>query len=121
MLYQYYLYLLGKNKDKRAVGILRKLYDKQKEMDAFIYSPFIEMKLSLESKLDDDYEGALEYLELALDNPRKVYKEDLVHIYFEMAKIYKKLGRENRYKNMIDKCKDVKDVDTMYKKMCDKS
>ena len=119
--YQYYLYLLGKSKEKRAVGILRKLYDKQKEMDAFIYSPFIEMKLSLESKLDDDYEGALEYLELALDNPRKVKKEDLVHIYFEMAKIYKKLGKENRYKNMIEKCKNVKDVDTTYKKMCDKS
>jgi len=118
--YQYYLYLLGKNKEKRAVGILKKLNVIQNRMDAFVYSPFVEMKLSLELKLDDDYEGALEYLELALDNPRRVKNEDLVQIYFEMSKIYKKLGKVNRYKNMIDKCKSVKDVDTMYKRMCDK-
>jgi len=118
--YQYYLYLLGKNKERKAIIILRKLYDKQKEMDAFIYSPFVEMKLSLEAKLDDDYSGALVYLQLALENPRRIKNDDLVQIYFEMSKIYKKLGKINRYKNMIEKCQNVKNVDTMYKKMCDK-
>lgn len=119
--YQYYLYLIDKNKEKQAVGILKKLYNAQKEMDAFIYSPFVEMKLSLEQKLDDDYEGALKYLELALDNPRNIKANDLVQIYFEMAKIYKKLGKQNRYKYMIDKCKDVKGANSLYKKMCDRS
>ena len=119
--YQYYLYLIDKNKEKQAIKILKKLYDAQNKMDAFVYSPFVEMQLSLEEKLDDNYKGALEYLELALDNPRNIKPNDLVQIYFEMSKIYKKLGKENRYKHMIDKCKDVKDADSLYKKMCDKS
>ena len=117
--YQYYLYLIDKHKDDQAVEILKKLYHTQLAMDAFVYSPFVEMQLSLEAKLDDDYKLSLEYLKKALDNPRKIKPNDLVQIYYEMANIYKKLGKNNRYANMIDKCKSVKDAKSMYKNMCD--
>jgi len=117
--YQYYLYLIDKHKDDQAVKILKKLYNTQVAMDAFVYSPFVEMQLSLEAKLDDDYKLSLEYLKKALDDPRKIKPNDLVQIYYEMANVYKKLGKNNRYKNMIDKCKSVKDAKSMYKKMCD--
>ncbi len=119
--YQYYLYLIDKHKDKQAVEILHKLYNTQIAMDAFVYSPFVEMKLALESELDDDYKKALDYLQFALDNARVIKPNDLVHIYFELSNIYKKLGKINRSKDMIDKCKNVKDANSLYKKMCDET
>ena len=45
---------------------------------------------------------------------------NIPQIYFEMSKIYKKLGKQNRYLNAIEKCKNVKDANNLYKKMCDK-
>ena len=116
--YQYYLYLLNKHKDIQAVKILHKLYNTQKKMGAFVYSPFVEMELASQSILDDDYKGALNYLQLAIDHPRIIKPDDLVHIYFEMAKVYKHLGKINRYKDSIDRCKNVKDVKSIYKDMC---
>jgi hypothetical protein len=118
--YQMYLYLIKNNKNKQAMNILNKLYIKQKDMDAYIYSPFVEMQISQNKVLDDDYLSSISYLEDALENTRKIKNSDLVEIYFNMAKAYKKLNKENRYKDSIEKCKNVKDVDTMYKNMCDK-
>ena len=118
--YQYYLYLLDKQKEKNAIEILKMLYDTQKKMDAFVYSPFVEMQLANEFKLDDDYEGALNLLKEALKNARKIKPNDLVQIYYDMAKIYQKLGRENRYKDAILKCKNVEDADNIYKNMCNR-
>jgi hypothetical protein len=89
-------------------------------MDAFVYSPFVEMQLAHEEKLDDEYDGSLLYLEEALDNTRKIKDNDLVQIYYEMAKIYEKQERENRYKDAIEKCKSVDGADNMYKEMCDR-
>jgi hypothetical protein len=118
--YQYYLYLLDRKKEKRALEVLYKLYDAQKRMDAFVYSPFVEMQLAHEEKLDDEYDGSLLYLEEALDNTRKIKDNDLVQIYYEMAKIYEKQERENRYKDAIEKCKSIDGADNMYKEMCDR-
>ena len=47
--YQYYLYLQKQNETKKASDILHKLYDKQKQMNAFIYSPFVELELEKEA------------------------------------------------------------------------
>ena len=118
--YQYYLYLLQNNKQRSANEILHKLYNKQKKMDAFVYSPYVEMQLASESILDDDYIKALNYYFEALENPRRIKPNDLVKIYFEMSKIYKKQEKQNRYLDMIEKCKNVKDADNMYKDMCSK-
>lgn len=127
--YQYYLYLLKQKEEEDANSILHKLYDKQLQMNARVYSPFVEIELAKLAKLDDNYEKALKYLKHGLNIKRmrdgksidrKIKKEDLAHIYYEMAKIYEHLKKVNRYKTMIKKCKNLKDVDSFYKKMCDK-
>ncbi|MEA2049951.1 MAG: hypothetical protein U9O56_04400 [Campylobacterota bacterium] len=127
--YQFYLYLLKQNEDSEAILILNKLYDKQKEMNARVYSPFVELELAKYAKLDDNYKLSLEYLQYGLNIKRmrdgksidrKIKKEDLAHIYYEISQIYQYQGKVNKYKNMIKRCKNLKDVDSYYKKMCDK-
>ena len=127
--YQYYLYLLKQKEENEAISVLLKLYDKQNEMNARVYSPFVEIELAKYAKLDDNYDKALEYLEYGLNIKRqldgqsidrKIKKEDLAQIYYEMAKIYEYQKKENKYKTMIKKCKNLKDVDSYYKKMCDR-
>ena len=118
--YQYYLYLIKKRKPREAKGILLKLYEKQKNMDAYVYSPYIELQLASEAILDDAYDEAENYYYKALENPRKIKPNDLVKIYYEMSKLYKTLKKENRYKDAIEKCKAVRNADNIYKDMCDK-
>jgi len=117
--YQYYLYLIKSNKNKKAYSVLLKLYEIQNSMDAHVYSPFVEMQIALNKVLDDDYNSSINYLESALENTRKIKNDDLVKIYYDMAKSYKKLNKQNRYKDAITKCKNVKNVKSLYKKMCD--
>ncbi len=127
--YQYYLYLLKQKEESEAISVLLKLFDKQNEMKARVYSPFVEIELAKYEKLDDNYDKALEYLQKGLNIKRemdgltverKIKKEDLAQIYYEMAKIYEYQNKENKYKTMIKKCKNLKDVDSYYKKMCDR-
>jgi len=118
--YQYYLYLIKEKKEDDANIILNKLYLKQNDMDAHVYSPFIEMQIASNYVLDDDYTNAIKYFKEALINPRRIKDNDLVQIYYDMAKAYKKLNKQNRYKNMIQKCKSVKNATSLYKSMCDK-
>lgn len=127
--YQYYLYLLKQNEEDEAVAILHKLHDIQNEMKARVYSPFVELELARFAKLDDNYDLALKYLKHGLNIKRerdgksidrKIKKEDLAQLYYEMAKIYEYQNKKNRYKTMINKCQNLKDVDSFYKKMCDR-
>ena len=127
--YQYYLYLSKQQEEEDAFNILNKLYDKQKEMNARVYSPFVEMELARFAKLDDKYDLALKYLKDGLKLKRirdgksvnrDIKKDDLAHIYYEMAKIYEYKNKKNKYKNMIKRCKNLKDTNSFYKKMCDK-
>jgi len=127
--YEYYLYLLKENEEELAISILDKLYIKQNEMNARIYSPFVEIELAKYSKLDDDYDAALGYLKYGLNIKRmkdgrsidrKIKSDDLVHIYYKIAKIYEYQKKKNRYKAIIKKCQNVKDTQSLYKKMCDK-
>jgi len=127
--YEYYLYLLKENEEEEAVGILVKLYEKQNEMNARIYSPFVEIELAKYAKLDDDYDTALGYLKYGLNIKRmkdgrsidrKIDEDDLAHIYYEIAKIYEFQEKKNRYKSMIKKCKNLKNTKSFYKTMCDK-
>ena len=118
--YQYYLYL-QKHKDiEKAQDILKKLYKVQDKMSAYVYSPFVELELHKEAKLNDNKLLALEYLKDALKNTRKLKANDLANIYYEMAKIYESTGKKARHKDAIDKCKDLKNANNFYKKMCDK-
>ncbi len=127
--YQYYLYLLKENEEEEAIVILTKLFEKQNEMKARIYSPFVEIELAKYTKLDDNYDKSLEYLKYGLNIKRlkdgqsldrKIKEEDKAQIYYEMAKIYEYQNKDNRYKDIIKKCKRLKVQDSYYKKMCDK-
>jgi hypothetical protein len=118
--YQYYLYLLKEKKEKEATKILKKLYATQYDMKVFVYSPYVEMQLASERKLNDDYNGALRLLDEGLKNPRRIRPNDLVQIYYQKAQLYKIKKQTNLYKDMIDKCKAVDKADNLYKDMCSK-
>jgi len=127
--YEYYLYLLKENEEEEALGILNKLYQTQNEMNARIYSPFVEIELAKYAKLDDDYDTALGYLLYGLNIKRmqdgrsidrKISSDELAHIYYEIAKIYEFQKKKNRYKDIIKKCQRLEDTESFYKKMCDK-
>lgn len=118
--YQYYLYLLGQKKENQALGILRKLYATQKDMKVFVYSPYVELQMAMERKLEDDYVGALRYLDEGLTNPRRIKPNDLVKLYYEKSQLYKIRKQTGRYQEMVDKCKAVENADNTYKEMCDK-
>ena len=127
--YEYYLYLLKENEEEEAISILKKLYEKQNEMNARIYSPFVEIELAKYAKLDDDYDMALGYLKYGLNIKRmkdgksidrSIKTNDLAHIYYEIAKIYEYQKKKNRYKATIKKCRNLKNTESFYKRMCDK-
>jgi len=127
--YKYYKYLLKEKQEDDAIATLNALYLKQNEMNARVYSPFVEIELAKYAKLDDNYDRALKYYKYALNIKRmlngqsidrKITGKQKAKIYYEMAKIYEFKKKKNRYKNIINKCKRLKNVDSYYKKMCDK-
>jgi len=118
--YHYYLYLLKENKEGEAKTILRKLYATQNDMKVFVYSPYVELQMAMEAKLNDNYNGALKLLDEGLKNPRRVKPNYLVELYYQKAQLYKIKKQVNLYKDMIDKCKAVEKADNIYKEMCNK-
>jgi len=118
--YHFYLYLQKAKKEKQALKILNKLNEKQTEMKAYVYSPYVELELLKELKLDEKYTQAITLLEDTLINTRHINDNNLANIYYEMAKIYEKLNKTPRYEKAIYKCQELKKADNLYKKMCDK-
>ena len=119
--YQYYLYLLGKEKNSEANDILRKLYNKQKETKAFIYSPFIDLELSKIEKDKNNLEKATLYLTEALKKARSIKPNDLTKVYYELIKLYEEQEITSLKEEYIQKCKSVENTqDSLYKTMCDK-
>lgn len=118
--YDYYLDLL-KGKDKALANeILKKLYNKQKEVKAFIYSPFVETELARISKEANENQKSIDLLLESLQNTRKVKANDEVKIYYDILNLYDNMGNKTKKDEYILKCKEVKDsVDSLYKKMCD--
>lgn len=118
--YDYYLDLL-KGKDKTLANeILKKLYNKQKEVKAFIYSPFVETELARISKEANENQKSIDLLLESLQNTRKVKANDEVKIYYDILNLYDNMGNKIKKDEYILKCKEVKDsVDSLYKKMCD--
>ena len=118
--YDYYLYLLKKDNKKKANEILNKLYLKQKELKANIYSPFVEMELSKISKDNNNLQESIDYLLEAKENTRRLKPNDEVKIYYDALNLYDALGNKIKQDEYIIKCKEVKDTkDSLYKKMCD--
>ncbi len=118
--HDYYFYLLSKNKEQEANAILESLYLKQKDFKAFVYSPFVEMELARISKDKNEKEKALDLLQGALKNARKIAPNDEVKIYYDILNLYDNLGNKSKKDEYIKKCKKVENTqDSLYKKMCD--
>lgn len=118
--HDYYLDLLKNNNQILANEILNKLYNKQKELKAFIYSPFVETELAKIAKEANDSQKSLGFLLDSLQNTRKIKPNDEVKIYYDILNLYDVLGDKIKKDEYILKCKEVKDsVDSLYKKMCD--
>ena len=116
----YYLYLVKNNEKDRAIEILNKLYEKQKSLNAYIYSPFVETELSKLAKDKNQTQKSLDYLLEAVNNTRRFKANDEVKIYYDILKTYELLGNNAKKDEYILKCKEVKgSVDSLYKKMCD--
>lgn len=127
--HQYYLYLLKEHEENEAIDVLKALYTTQNNMQARVYSPFVEIELARYAKLEDDYDKALEYLKEALNIKRqrdgksidrKIEDDDKAKIYYEMAKIYEYQKKDNRYKDAVNRCNRLKNTKSYYKKMCEK-
>ena len=118
--HDYYLDLLKNNNIPLANEILNKLYIKQKELKAFIYSPFVETELARIAKDANNNQKSVDLLLESLQNTRKIKPNDEVKIYYDVLNLYDVLGNKIKKDEYISKCKQVKDsVDSLYKKMCD--
>ena len=118
--YDYYFYLLKHTKKDEAVDILNKLYDKQKEIKAYIYSPFVEMALSKLEEDKNNIDKSKDYLIEGLENTRRIKPNDEVKIYYDLINIYDLQNNKAKKQEYITRCKEVKgSVDSLYKKMCD--
>ncbi len=116
----YYLDLLKNNNKTLANEILNKLYNKQKELKVFIYSPFVETELARIAKDSNDNQKSVTLLLESLENTRRIKPNDQVKIYYDILNLYDNLGNKKKKDEYILKCKEVKDsVDSLYKKMCD--
>jgi len=118
--YQYYLYLLKKDRGIKAQEILNKLNEKQIEFKAKIYSPFVELELIKIDKENKNFEGAINTLEEFLKSTRRIKQDDLAHVYYELSKLYSQNENETKYDEVVSKCKAIQtSSENFYKKMCD--
>lgn len=119
--YQYYLYLLGKNKLDEAKDILLKLEDKQIELKAFVYSPFVEIELANLEKESNNLNKAVEYLQTGIKNTRNMRPNDQAKVFYELTRLYDELGNKTLKDDFMNKCKEIQGTkDSLYKDMCDK-
>lgn len=118
--YQYYLYLLNNDKKQEAIDILNRLYIKQKDIKARVYSPFVEQELAKYEKNKNNTKKALDYLLEGLDTNRKIKPNDLAKSYYEVIKAYETLGNTQKKEEYVKKCKQIQGTqDSLYKRMCD--
>ena len=118
--YQYYLYLIKIGEDKDAIDILNKLYEKQNESNAHIYSPFVELELGKYEKSQNNNQKAINLLLDALKYSRKIKANELVQVYYEITKLYESFGNNLKKEEYLNKCKEVENTeDSLYKKMCE--
>lgn len=118
--YQYYFYLLAENKLQDALNVLNKLYTKQQDYKAFIYSPSVEIELAKQAKNAKKYDEAINYLEQSILNTRKIRNNEAAEVYYEMIKLYELTNNNVMYNETLEKCKALDATTTsLYKKMCD--
>lgn len=118
--YNYYLYLVKKDSKDEAYEALNKLYNKQKELSAFVYSPFVELELAKIAQTNNENQKALELLLDALDYARRIKPNDMAQTYYEIIKLYEAFNNPIKRDEFIGRCKELQGTkDSLYKKMCD--
>ncbi len=118
--YQYYLYLLSQEELEEAQDILKRLYEKQNDLRAPIYSPFVQLELANYAK-DTEPQKALDYLVEAVKSPRKIKPNDQAQLYYEIIKLNETLGNKAEQEAYTLKCKELQGTsESLYKDMCDK-
>lgn len=119
--YQYYLYLIGKNKQEEAEKILDKLYAKQNDFKAYVYSPFVDIELAMIEKRKNNIPKAIKYLTDSIKNTRNMLPNDQARVDYELINLYDTQGLGNLKNEFITKCKSIKNTkNSFYKDMCDK-
>lgn len=118
--YYYYLYLVKRELKDEANEILIKLHEKQKENNAHVYSPFVELELVKIAQTNNQNEKALKLLLDALDYARKIKPNDLAQVYYEIIRLYEEFDNNIKKDEFINKCKAIEGTnESLYKKMCD--
>ncbi|MFA7083294.1 MAG: hypothetical protein WC141_02045 [Arcobacteraceae bacterium] len=118
--YQYYFYLLKDKTAKEALTTLKKLYLKQKEYQAYIYSPSVEIELAKQAKNNKEFEQAIVYLQEGIKNTRILKNNEAAEVYYELIKLYETTKNSVLYQETLEKCKALDASTTsLYKKMCD--
>jgi len=118
--YQYYLYLIKKEFNDEAVGVLNKLYNKQNELNVHVYSPFVEMELSKIETTNNNNEKALQLLLDSLEYSRRIKPNALAQVYYDIIRLYDEFGNSIKKSEYVLKCKEIQGTqDSLYKKMCD--
>jgi predicted negative regulator of RcsB-dependent stress response len=117
--YDLYMYLKKIKDEESANKTLEDLNNFQNSFKVFVYSPVVELELAKIAKDSKNYELAVKNLKDALLHTRNIKKEDEVRIYYELANLYQELkDNENRFE-FLQKCKDIKLDDNLYKTMCE--
>lgn len=116
--YDLYLYLIKEGKEEEAFKILNSLNNKQNEFKAFVYSPFVESELSRLLKKQNNFQDAVNYLVLALENAKNIKSEDEVKLYYDILTLYDNLGQKEQKEIYLQKCKNINIEDNFYKNMC---
>ncbi|RXK11897.1 hypothetical protein CP965_12000 [Halarcobacter mediterraneus] len=118
--YYYYLYLIKKDYREQANEILNRLYEKQKENNAHIYSPFVELELAKIAQTNNQNEKALSLLLDSLEYSRKIRPNALAQVYYEIAVLYEQFNNNIKKDEFVNKCKAIENTEnSLYKKMCD--
>jgi predicted negative regulator of RcsB-dependent stress response len=117
ILYQYY-HFLEKQSSNDSYDILVRLYNLQKELNIYVYSPFVDIELATVEYEAKNYTKAKDIMEdIELKNTTKAKK---VHRYHYLkAKIYDKLNMNIEYIQSINSCVNAKG-DSMWKELCKK-
>ena len=116
--YDLYLYLIKEGKEEEAFKILNSLNNKQNEFKAFVYSPFVESELSRLLKKQNNFQDAVNYLVLALQNAKNIKPDVEVKLYYDILTLYDNLGQKEQKEIYLQKCKNVKIEENFYKNMC---
>jgi predicted negative regulator of RcsB-dependent stress response len=117
ILYQYYLFLEKKSSND-SYDILVRLYNLQKELNIYVYSPFVDIELATVEYEAKNYNRSKEILEdVELKNTTKAKKVHRFH--YLKAKIYDKLNMNIEYIQSIDNCVKA-NGESMWKELCKK-